>query len=61
MWYESSRQDKFSNLVDRYLFEGSDKLVRNILTEEEIEALKKARIMRSSTGVQARLMYDIQF
>ena len=61
VWYESSRQDKFSNLVDRYLFEGSDKLVRNILTEEEIEALKKARIMRSSTGVQARLLYDIQF
>ena len=47
--------------MDRYLFEGSDKLVRNILTEEEIEALKKARIMRSSTGVQARLLYDIQF
>ena len=61
VWYESSRQDKFSNIMDSYLSESSDKVVNNILTEEEIEALKKARIMRSTTGVQARLLYDIQF
>lgn len=61
VWYESSRQNKVSNLVERYLSKESDKIVRNVLTDEEIEALKKARLLRSTTGVQARLLYDIQF
>ncbi len=61
VWYESARQDKFSNLMDRYLSQGSERVANTILTEEEIETLKKARLLRSTTGVQARMLYDIQF
>lgn len=58
--YGKTEIDPFERWLQNLSNAASTHLMSRFLTEEEMEALAKARTLRNMTGVQARLVYDIE-
>lgn len=57
--YKTRDYIDFKNFYDKFLMDVGEKVLTRFLTQEEIEAIKHSRSIRSLEGVQALLPYEV--